>query len=115
MASARKSIVVVRAPGTAEDSSPLAGASPRVSTFRPAAAAREVHICGFTLTLRDIFLIGAVLVLHTGVTSAHTRRAARAVQCAGHAQAPAARRACRGAAAAPRGERCADRLRHRSF
>ena len=72
MAAARKSIVVVRAPGTAEDSSPLAGASPRINTLRPASAPREIHVCGFALSARDIFLISSVLVLHTSTTSACT-------------------------------------------
>jgi hypothetical protein len=101
MASARKSLVVVRAPGSADDSSPLADSSePRGSTLqRP--AAWELRICGFTLSLRDVGLIGAVLVLHTGVTSACTRRAARAKQRAGRAQARAARRTRRAQAVPP--------------
>ena len=74
----RKSIVVVRAPGAADDTDSPHTASPRLGTPRAGAAAREFHVCGFTLSLQDVLLVSAVLVLHTAVTSARPRRAARA-------------------------------------
>jgi hypothetical protein len=77
-ASHRKSIVVARAPGAADDTGSPHTASPRLGTPRAAAAGREFHVCGFTLSLQDVLLVSAVLVLHTGVTSARTRCDARA-------------------------------------
>ena len=77
-ASHRKSLVLARAPGAADDTGSPHTASPRLGTPRAAAVGREFHVCGFTLSLQDVLLVSAVLVLHTGVTSEHTRRAARA-------------------------------------
>ena len=80
----RKSLVVVRAPGAADDTDSPHAASPRLGTPRAGVAAREFHVCGFALSLQDVLLVSAVLVLHTAVTSTRTPRAARAHGAARH-------------------------------